>query len=65
MTVEDLKFIFKKQIDEGTEELYYMLVDGDYKLVQRHLTNDMESLLPLLDNFIWDDTYETMPRFVK
>jgi hypothetical protein len=65
MTVEDLKFIFKKQIDEGTEELYYMLVDGDYKLVQRHLANDMESLLPLLDNFIWDDTYETMPRFVK
>jgi len=65
VTVEDLKFIFKKQIDEGTEELYYMLVDGDYKLVQRHLANDMESLLPLLDNFIWDDTYETMPRFVK
>jgi hypothetical protein len=65
MTIEDLKSIFQRQITEGTEKLYFQLKDGDHLLVQRHPANDWESLLPLLDNFIWDDAYTLMPRFVK
>ena len=29
MTLEDLQYIFDHQIEEGTEKLYFMLVDGD------------------------------------
>jgi hypothetical protein len=29
MTLEDLQHIFDRQIEDGTEKLYFMLVDGD------------------------------------
>ena len=65
MTLEDLAYIFKQQIAEGTTLLYFMLVDGDYKLVERHPAEDMESLLPMLDSLQYVGTEARMPRFVK
>jgi hypothetical protein len=65
MILEDLEYIFKPQINEGTTSLYYMLVVGEYKLIQRHLASDMASLVPVLDNFQYAGTVERMPRFMQ
>ena len=65
MILADLEHIFKPQIDEGTDNLYFMLIDGDYKLIQRHMSTDLESLVPLLDNFQYSGTEAKMPRFSK
>ena len=65
MILADLEHIFKPQIDEGTDSLYFMLVVGEYKLIQRHPTNDMPSLLPMLDSFQYGGTVERMPRFIQ
>ena len=65
MILKDLEYIFKPQIDEGTTSLYYMLVDGDHKLIQRHPADDVQSLLPMLDCFQYDGTVEKMPRFIQ
>jgi len=64
MQLEDLEYIFKKQINEGTTSLYFMLVDGDSKLITRHDADKMEDLLPCLDcyQYAGDDV---MPRFTK
>jgi hypothetical protein len=65
MILADLEHIFKPQIDEGTDSLYFMLIDGDHKLIQRHMSTDLESLVPLLDNFQYSGTEAKMPRFSK
>jgi len=65
MILEDLQYIFKPQIDEGTDSLYFMLVVGEYKLIQRHPAVDMPSLLPMLDSFQYGGTVERMPRFIQ
>lgn len=65
MILEDLEYIFKNQIDEGTTSLYYMLVVGEYKLIQRHPSDDMTALLPMLDSFQYGGTINKMPRFVQ
>jgi hypothetical protein len=65
MTLEDLEFIFQNQIEEGTEKLYFMLVDGDrLPVVERHPADDLAGLLPMLSHFQYAGN-ETMPRFVK
>jgi hypothetical protein len=65
MILEDLAHIFKPQINEGTTSLYYMLVAGEYKLIQRHPSNDMTALLPMLDSFQYGGTVNKMPRFIQ
>jgi hypothetical protein len=65
MILEDLEYIFKPQVNEGTDSLYFMLVVGEYKLIQRHPSNDMKSLLPMLDSFQYAGTVERMPRFIQ
>jgi hypothetical protein len=65
MILEDLEYIFKPQINEGTTSLYFMLIDGDHKLIQRHPASDMASLVPVLDNFQYGGTVERMPRFMQ
>lgn len=65
MILEDLQYIFKPQIDEGTTSLYFMLIDGDHKVIQRCPLLEMESLLPMLDCFQYGGTVEKMPRFTK
>jgi hypothetical protein len=65
MILEDLEHIFKNQINEGTTSLYYMLIDGDHKLIQRHPSDNIDALLPMLDSFQYSGTEERMPRFTK
>ena len=65
MTLEDLQYIFKPQIDEGTDKLYFMLADGEYKVIERHPAANIESLLPLLSCFEYHGAKARMPRFVK
>jgi len=64
MLKEDLDYIFKKQLNEGTDSLYFMLIDGDHNLIQRHPANKMEELLPMLSAFEYAGA-EVMPRFKK
>ena len=65
MILEDLEYIFEYQIEEGTERLYFMLVDG-YRLpvIQRHPADDLAGLLPMLDSFQYTGN-TIMPRFQK
>ena len=65
MTLEDLQHIFKKQIAEGTDKLYFMLVDGAaMPMIERHPAEDLEGLLPMLSHFQYHGS-ELMPRFRK
>lgn len=65
MILEDLQHIFKPQVDEGTDKLYFMLVDGEHRVIERHDATDMDSLVPMLDNFQYAGTEGRMPRFTK
>jgi hypothetical protein len=65
MILEDLEYIFKPQISEGTTKLYFMLIDGEHKVIERHAASDIESLVPMLDSFQYAGTEICIPRFVK
>ena len=68
MNIEDLRHIFKPQMDQiegGDVKLFYMLVDGDHKLIDRHAANDLENLLTMLDCFQYNGSEGGIPRFVK
>jgi hypothetical protein len=66
MTLEDLEYIFEYQIADGTEKLYFMLIDGDrLPLIERHPANDLEGLLPMLSCFEYAGSGAGMPRFRK
>jgi hypothetical protein len=66
MTIDDLKYIFKYQLDNSEDNLYYMLIENETKLIERHPQNDLVGLLPLLDNFSFAGfSPQTMPRFQK
>jgi hypothetical protein len=65
MNIEDLEHIFQNQIAEGTEKLYFMLIDGDrLPVICRHPSTDLTGLLPMLSHFEYAGN-ETMPRFTK
>ena len=65
MILEDVEHIFKPQIDEGTTMLYFMLIDGEHKIIERHPANNLETLVPVLDAFQYCGTLERVPRFSK
>jgi hypothetical protein len=66
MNLDDLQHIFQKQIEEGSEKLYFMLVDGaDMPVIERHLADDLPGLLPMLDSFHYAGAPAGMPRFTK
>ena len=66
MTLEDLEHIFQNQIEEGSEKLYFMLKDGDaMPIIERHPTDDLAGLLPMLDSFQYAGSGAGMPRFTK
>jgi hypothetical protein len=67
MNIDDLKYIFRKEIDRKDEYLYFMLEDADAEYdntVIRHPADELEDLVPLLDCFIYTETKE-IPRFTK
>jgi len=61
----DLEYIFKSQIDEGTDKLCFMLIEDNLQLIHRHPATELAGLLLLLDNFQYKDTDGRIPRFVK
>lgn len=66
MNIDDLNYIFDSQIKEGTDKLYFMLVDGDNTpLVSRCLVSELETMLPMFDSFQYAGVSGTIPRFVK
>jgi hypothetical protein len=65
MILEDLEYIFKPQVDEGTTKLYFMLIDGEHKVMERHAASDIESLVPMLSSFQYNGTEARIPRFTK
>ena len=72
MTLEDLQHIFQKQIEEGTERLYFMLIDDvdpvtdkQTIVIERHPSDDLAGLLPMLDSFQYAGSGAGMPRFRK
>ena len=66
MTLLDLEYIFRPQTAEGTSSrLYFMLKDGNHKIIERHPADDQAGLLPMLDNFQYASTEGRCPRFYK
>jgi hypothetical protein len=65
MILEDLQHIFKTQFEEGTDKLYFMLIDGESKLVERHPADQLADLLPCLDCYYYAGIVAGMPHFVK
>jgi len=65
MQIEDLKHIFAAQIEEGTSNLYFMLLDHGEKLISRCQVEQMDTLLPMLDCFQYMGTIDRIPRFSK
>jgi len=68
MNIEDLQHIFKPQLDQiknSDVKLFYMLIDGDHTLIDRHPANDLENLLTMLDSFQYNGNEGNIPRFVK
>ena len=66
MNIQDLQHIFRPQIQEGTEKLYFMLIEGPYVQIERHPVNQLEKLVPMLDNFQFEGYKPgNMARFVK
>lgn len=68
MIVEDLQQIFRAQIEQcqaSDTKLWFMLEDGDHCLIQRHPADDLEGLLPMLDNFQYAGNDANIPRFKK
>lgn len=63
MTIDDLKLIFKDQLETG-DELSYMMIEGDYKIIERCFSENIELLLPCLDNFEYIGN-TSIPRFSK
>ena len=64
MLLADLEYIFASQIEAGSDSLYFMLMQDERNLIQRHPANKMEELLPMLSAFEYAGSY-LMPRFVK
>lgn len=67
MTLDDLKHIFKTQIDSGIPDvlLWFMLTDGEHNAIERHSSSDLEGLLPMLSSFQYAGNEANVPRFVK
>lgn len=64
MNKEDLIYIFSKQLD-NPDKLFFMTTENDVNIIHRHDKNDIESLLPMLDNFVYTGIKNQIPRFVK
>ena len=68
MTVEDLEHIFRDQIEQSmnhTVKLFFILQDGDHKMIERHPAGDLAGLLPMLSHFQYAGNAGNIPRFVK
>lgn len=68
MIKEDLEHIFKPQLNQiknSNVKLFFMLQDGNDIMIERHPADDLDGLLPMLDNFQYNGSNGNIPRFVK
>ena len=66
VTPDDLAFIFKPQLDDGEQSLYYMLLDHGRKFVARQPADRINELLPMLAHFTFDGYRPAkLPRFIS
>jgi len=70
MTLEDLQHIFRHQTTATEEytpssQLEYMIIDGQTKLTKHVDADKLESLVPTLDNFVFEGYKDRTPYFVK
>jgi hypothetical protein len=65
MTLDDIKFIFEDQIESGTDKVWFMLCDNNYRLIERHDSNRLNELIPMLDSFTYSGNIGNIPRFSK
>jgi hypothetical protein len=63
MVKEDLEFLFKNQLNDHL--VHFIVKDDDSKpITVTHPTNELETLLPMLNHFIYDGDI-TIPTFIK
>ena len=70
MSIEDLKHIFRFQTTESkdyvpTDTLEYMIIERGSRLTKTCAVDQLDTLLPLLDNFIFEGFKDRMPIFIK
>jgi hypothetical protein len=70
MTLDDLTHIFRFQTTQTqdhtpSDSVVYMLFEGQNRLTKTHPAKDLQTLLPMLDNFVLDGYRDKMPLFVK
>jgi hypothetical protein len=66
MNISDLEYIFKPQVEEGTGNLYFILIESTHKLIQRHAADKLEELLQLLSHFQYAGlSSNQIPQFTK
>jgi len=66
MTIDDINHIFATQLSfPNKQDLYFVLIEDGHKIAQRHPSNELNTLLLLLDNFVYDGTRGGMPFFTK
>jgi len=70
MTLEDLKHIFRFQTTATedyipTGKLNYELIEGQSKISASVPVENMESLVSMLDNFVFDAYRDKTPVFIK
>lgn len=63
MTLDDLKSIFKEQIESGETTLCYILINPDKLTIKKCDADKLETLLPILDKFRHTETKNKIPRF--
>jgi hypothetical protein len=70
MTVDDLKHLFRHQTTESKDyvppdTLEYMTIDRSGRQTKTCAVDKLDTLLPLLDNFIFEGFRDRMPIFIK
>ena len=70
MTLSDLEHIFRFQTTQTedytpSDTLVYMIFEGQNRVEGKHSAKDLASLIPLLDNFVFDGYRDKTPLFVK
>jgi len=70
MTLDDLKHIFRFQTTAEdkytpTDTVEYQLIDASGRLTLTCKIDELETLLPSLDNFVLDAYRDRTPIFVK
>lgn len=70
MTADDLKHIFRHQTTESKDyvppdTLEYMLIENGTRLTKTCAVDQLASLVPTLENFVFEGYRDRMPIFIK